>query len=137
MFNLTFCFIQCLFFTCCILTGCYFCCCCCCCCNCCCGKCAPKIDDEEVPDLAEFEGVGDDDEDDDRPGEPVTSQPGASPGKTVFAMPPPDASGSGGAAIPMPPPQQNSAPIYANMPQETNEKTHLNYSENAKYTEGK
>lgn len=47
--------LQCLFYTCCLLTGCYFCCCCCCCCFGCCGKCKPKMDEEEVPDLAEFE----------------------------------------------------------------------------------
>lgn len=48
---------QCLFWSCCLLTGCYFCCCgfCCCCCLCC-GKWKPKVDeDDEVPDVAEFE----------------------------------------------------------------------------------
>lgn len=51
------------FWTCCLLTGCYFCCCGCFCCCCCCGKCKPESEEnEEVPDLAEFEDV-------------VTSQP--------------------------------------------------------------
>jgi len=48
---------QCLFWSCCLLTGCYFCCCgfCCCCCFCC-GKWKPKVDEEEeFPDVAEFE----------------------------------------------------------------------------------
>lgn len=58
-FSVDFCLVlQCLFWTCALLTGCYFCCCgfCCCCCFCC-GKCKPKPegDSEEVPDLAEFE----------------------------------------------------------------------------------
>lgn len=44
------------FWTCCLLTGCYFCCCGCFCCCCCCGKCKPEPDEnEEVPDIAEFE----------------------------------------------------------------------------------
>ena len=49
---------QCLFFSCCILTGCCFGCCCgCCCCCFCCGKCKPKDmgEDGEFPDIAEFE----------------------------------------------------------------------------------
>lgn len=32
----------------CIITGCCCCCCCLCCCNCCCGKCAPKVEEEDV-----------------------------------------------------------------------------------------
>ena len=47
---------QCVFWSCCLLTGCYFCCCGCFCCCCCCGKCKPEPDeDAEVPDLAQFE----------------------------------------------------------------------------------
>lgn len=53
---------QCLFWSCFCLSGC---CCGCCCCFCfcfgfCCGKCKPKVDeDEQFPDLAEFEGEED------------------------------------------------------------------------------
>lgn len=44
------------FWTCCLLTGCYFCCCGCFCCCCCCGKCKPETDEnEEVPDISQFE----------------------------------------------------------------------------------
>ena len=48
---------QCLFFSCCLLSGFCFGCCCCCCCFCfCCGKCKPKEpEDKEFPDLADFE----------------------------------------------------------------------------------
>lgn len=51
--------LQCFFWSCCLLTGCYCCCCLCCCCGFCCGKCKPKVDgeEEEMPDLAEFEVV--------------------------------------------------------------------------------
>lgn len=46
------------FWTCCLLTGCYFCCCGCFCCCCCCGKCKPETDEnEEVPDISQFEDV--------------------------------------------------------------------------------
>ncbi len=50
---------QCLFFTCCLLTGCCFCCCLCGCCFCCCGKCKPKVEEELFPDLSEFEVIRD------------------------------------------------------------------------------
>ena len=54
---------QCIFYSCCLLTGCFCCCCFCFCCFCCCGKCQPKInEDEEYPDVAEFEGADEDDE---------------------------------------------------------------------------
>lgn len=44
------------FWTCCLLTGCYFCCCGCFCCCCCCGKCKPETDEtDEVPDISMFE----------------------------------------------------------------------------------
>jgi len=48
---------QCIFWSCCLLTGCFFCCCgfCCGCCFCC-GKCKPEPpEDTEVPDVADFE----------------------------------------------------------------------------------
>jgi DnaJ family protein C protein 5 len=75
---------QCLFATCCCLTGCCCCCCCCGCFNFCCGKCKPDLpEDEETPDIADFEDAEDED------GEKVvTSQPGASSsGPTVIVMP--------------------------------------------------
>jgi len=63
---------QCLFWSCCLLTGCFFGCCCgCCCCCFCCGKWKPKVDDEdEVPDVADFEDAED----------VVTEQPSAAAG---------------------------------------------------------
>lgn len=111
---------QCLFWSCCILTGCYGCCCCFCCFCMCCGKCAPKMpEDEEVPDVAEFEG--DDEEHHEGNGDVVTEEPGKSktrkadsspkpPGGAmpVFAMPPPEASDQG--AIPLGAPTSSEPP---------------------------
>merc|ERR1712087_1009273 len=77
---------QCFFWSCCLLTGCYFCCCGCFCC--CCGKCKPPTDDEgaEVPDISQFEredgGAAANDEDEDV----VTSQP-ATRNEAPTAMP--------------------------------------------------
>lgn len=89
---------QCLFWSCGILTGCFFgCCCCCCCCCFCCGFCKPpSADDEETfPDLADFEEAGDQDEDKATSSNVVADQPKASNGTngaTVIAMPPPSSS---------------------------------------------
>lgn len=58
-----------------IFTGCYFCCCCCCCFGCCCGKCKPKLDEEDMPDVGD---LADDDEEEEEKDEPVTSQPQSS-----------------------------------------------------------
>jgi hypothetical protein len=76
---------QCLIIATCCLTGCCCCGCFCCCFNFCCGKCKPELpDDEDTPDLAEFEGADEEEEG------VVTSQPeSASEGPTVIAMPPP------------------------------------------------
>lgn len=80
---------QCVFWSCCLLTGCYFCCCGCFCCCCCCGKCKPEPDeDAEVPDLAEFEqdhDQGETNEDNERTENVVTSQPGM-PDDTTIPM---------------------------------------------------
>jgi len=78
---------------CCLVTGCYCCCCFFCCCNCCCGKCKPKLDDEEMPDLGDV--MDEDDEDDDV----VTEQPGSS------TSPPP-----GGATTESSPLKEKDAP---------------------------
>lgn len=72
---------QCAFWTCCLLTGCYFCCCGCFCCCCCCGKCKPETDEAEgVPDISEFEDV-------------VTNQP-VREDNTSIPIIPPSASGA-------------------------------------------
>jgi len=94
---------QCIFWSCCLITGCYFCCCgfCCCCCFCF-GKCKPKEpDDTEVPDVADFEdenqpaGTGGSNDD------VVTTQPKASTNADSGGG---GGGGGGGAAIAMPPP---------------------------------
>jgi DnaJ family protein C protein 5 len=115
---------QCFILSCFCLTGCCFgCCCCFCCFGFCCGKCKPKDnlgEDEEFPDLADFEGP-----------EVVTSQPPVgtssssdSKPETVIAMPPPGGSSPKSEpskqAIPLPPPD---------------EKTALNSGEKKSYTE--
>lgn len=87
---------QCLFWSCCLITGCYFCCCgfCCCCCFCF-GKCKPKDPEEdsaEVPDIAEFEQ--DDTSNAAGARQPTTSQP-TSQSATAMPMPPPASVSSG------------------------------------------
>lgn len=110
---------QCLFWSCFCLSGC---CCGCCCCFCfcfgfCCGKCKPKVDeDEQFPDLAEFEGEEDAEHNKEGGNDDVVSnQPGAS--STVIVMPAPDSTKSNGndsadpskVAIPLPPPDETTA----------------------------
>lgn len=106
---------QCFFWSCCLLTGCFFggCCCCCCCFGFCCGKCAPKAPEgeDDIPDLADFEGFAADEEDTAKEGpEVVVAEPAAS-SNTVIAMPPPNATEEAtrpsDTAIPMPPPAYN------------------------------
>jgi len=101
---------QCLFFSCCILTGCCFGCCCgCCCCCFCCGKCKPKDmgEDGEFPDIAEFEG--DDDEQDKAEQEPVTSEPTASNSAPVIVIPEEKKNEATDTVIPLPPPDETTA----------------------------
>jgi len=123
---------QCFILSCFCLTGCCFgCCCCFCCFGFCCGKCKPKDnlgEDEEFPDLADFEneeGAAENGP------EVVTSQPPVgtssssdSKPETVIAMPPPGGSSPKSEpskqAIPLPPPD---------------EKTALNSGEKKSYTE--
>jgi len=80
-----------LFGVCCLVTGCYFCCCCLCCCFCCCGKCKPKIDDEEDPDMPDVGDLEGEDAEDVEKG-PVTSQPESSNGTIPMPMPMPSTS---------------------------------------------
>jgi len=75
-----------LFGVCCILTGCYFCCCCLCCCFCCCGKCKPKMDDEEDPDMPDVDDLEGEATEDVEKG-PVTSQPESANGAIPMPMP--------------------------------------------------
>lgn len=118
---------QCAFWSCFVLTG-FFCgCCCCCCCFCmCCGKWKPKDldEDKEFPDIAEFEGEDDKDQQQGQSSNVVTSEPGS----TVIVMPAPEASAEtplkssttdekpdntnasdSSKAIPLPPPDETTA----------------------------
>lgn len=133
---------QCIFWSCCLLTGCYFGCCLCCCCCCCCGKCKPNVEEEEdIPDLADIEGEegeeGEDVENKDTDNV-VTQQPGASGG--AFAMPPPAyMSEENNKAIPLPAPDETTAlnsgeKVAAYTPEMTDSTTPINVPAASKHT---
>jgi len=122
------------FWTCCLLTGCYFCCCGCFCCCCCCGKCKPEADEsEEVPDISEFENeqrrenaTGDD---------VVTNQPGREneASSPTIVNPIPSESGATSSA----PPPSYSEVVHEKSSQDLekpNETTALNAGEKVGYT---
>lgn len=95
---------------CCIITGCYFCCCCLCCCNCCCGRCAPKIEEDDIPDAENLAQELEEDESAKKDG-PTVTQPRSrnSPGgdnspKTA------NGNSSSGSAIPLGPGPTSSSP---------------------------
>merc|ERR1712080_304071 len=106
--------------TCCLLTGCYFCCCGCFCCCCCCGKCKPETDEnDEVPDISEFEDV-------------VTSQPGRDNEASNSTVPPTNSE----VVADAPPPSYQDAVNKKNSQDsiKPNETTALNAGEKVGYT---
>jgi len=122
------------FWTCCLLTGCYFCCCGCFCCCCCCGKCKPEPDEnEEVPDISEFENEhrgqnqtttdGDD---------VVTNQPGRDNDASNSTVPPTNSE----VVADAPPPSYQDAVNEKNSQDsiKPNETTALNAGEKVGYT---
>lgn len=122
---------QCFFWSCCLLTGCYFGFCLCCCCCFCCGKCKPDVDEDgEVPDVAEFEGEAEDEEKGHKADDVITVQPTSNGASKENASDPEPRPSS--AAIPLPPPGSTIVVM-----EEPNETTALNSSgEKAKYTAG-
>lgn len=125
---------QCVFWSCCLLTGCYFCCCGCFCCCCCCGKCKPETDEnEEVPDISQFEqedrgeNAAANEEND-----VVTNQPARGDDTSIPVIPP----SSSGAATDAPPSYSEAIIVNKNSQEFTkpNETTALNSGDKTGYT---